>query len=467
MWRAFLVSGCGHPLTVRASARADPGRPPRYADVMTTPQRPASRWRRLAVAAYAAVLLPALLAGCSAQSDEAPEEFAAVLRDSPAVADIEVSITHPWPLTVQAELAVTLEPGVSRESLEDLRALACATEVDASVYLTLEYGFEGGARLLQEHVPRCWDDASSFVEALPALEAHAAEFSSVVWRESDLNGEDYRDIVFDLADPDAVAAAILSDDLLAALPDDTLTSITAGSFDVVAAPVDEGRATAQAVVAVSGEASVARARYHDGLFLELATDAPGSVERVRGFLALTRPGVPVLGVVDSSVEVSGNGIPARAVLDAEALLSAEAVADAVTVSDSGVHVRIASASLAPRIAGILESAGMGDVPVTYSVVPEAAEEPVASFEPGSDGVPLTVRQLDDVETVVEAFLTTGKLGRVDYDPDILRVVLAEDYFDDPAAEEQFIDLLGELIDDGLVTGAYGYANMGNEKVPLG
>ena len=433
---------------------------------MTTPQRKARRFPRLATAVSAALLLPALLAGCSAQSDEAPEEFADVLRASPAAAQIDVSVTHPWPLTVHGEVTVTLDAAVSRESLEELRELACGTKVDATVYLTLEYAFEGGARLLQEHVPRCWDTASSFVEALPALEAHAGEFTTVVWREYDLNGEDYRDIVFELVDPDAVAAATLSGDLLAALPDDTLTSVTAGSFDVFAAQVDEGREIAQAVVALSGEAPVARARYHDGLFVELATDAPGSVERVRGFLALTRPGVRVLGVVDSSVVVSGNGIPGRAVLEAEALLSADAGAQEVTVGQSGLIVRIPSVSLAAPIAETLESAGMGDVAVTYSVVLDGVDEPVAILKPGDDGAPLTVEQLHDTATVVEAFLATGKLGRVDYDPDLLRVVLAEEYSGDPEAQDEFVALLGEMIDDGLVAGAYGYANMGNEEVPL-
>ena len=164
--------------------------------------------------------------------------------------------------------------------------------------------------------------------------------------------------------------------------------------------------------------------------------------------------------------MSGNGIPGQALLDAEAMLSAEGVVDAVSVSSDYLYVRVSSASNLVDVAELMEEEGAGDIPIRYSVILEAGADPVATLTPGRSGIPLTAREVEDATTVVEAFLATDRVGRIDYTPELLGVFLAEDYYDDAASEEEFVDIMRDLIDDGVVTGSYGYATVNNEEVPL-
>ena len=432
---------------------------------MTTSHRsPAAR--RLAAALLAAVSLPLLLAGCAPQSEAAVEQYARTLESAAAVREASVSISTPLPFTVQGSVWLELDEHVTRESLDELRELACSTDANASIRITLEYAFSGGAALTQSNLQKCWDDPVSFLEALPALESHAAEFSSVTWRETEFDDGDHREIVIQPLAPDAAAGAALADATLAALVDQTPTEVTVGLFTAMAESVDEGRTVAQAVVGLAGVVLIQRATYNDGLFVQLATPVAGSVEKARAYLALTRPTLRVLGVVDSAVEVSGNGIPGQALLDAEAMLSAEGVVDAVSVSADYLYVRVSSASKLVDVAELMEAEGAGDIPIRYSVILEAGADPVATLTPGRSGIPLTAREVEDATTVVEAFLATDRLGRIDYTPELLGVFLAEDYYDDAASEEEFVDIMRDLIDDGVVTGSYGYATVNNEEVPL-
>jgi len=388
-----------------------------------SPLSPAGRRRLAAIAVASAAAL--LLAGCAPQSPEAAERYAAGLAESPAVQEILVSTSTPFPFTVEARISIVLEPDIDRAGFDALRELSCRSVPNLSeISIEVDYELDGGTVARQSGLGDCWDDPASMIEALPALKAHAAQLDEVEWVEADYVNAGERHIVrtidVELSDAgtaggfDAVVGIV--DDLIAEIDDDRDLAISAGGLKIEDGSSDsEARMVVEAAGDLAAEFPVVAITWDTGLFVQL--EAGGDTAGVWSALGADYPELTVGSVVDSPEEVAYDQTT-RGLLLAETLIDDTGLAKTLTVRGDRIDVVTESTATNVGIARRLESEGLGAVAVEYTTLEGGVAR--ASARPGPEAG-LTGDELLALNAVVVAVSATGVDATTTYDPEHLAV----------------------------------------------
>jgi len=320
--------------------------------------------------------------------------------------------------------------------------------------------------LVQDGLYRCWKLPAAFVEALPVLTPHEAEFSRIEWTESTDDDGAALELEIEASDDPAastVASSIaLGGALLAALADDGASvELSIRGISIPGGSLSDARASVALAADLVSRFPLLRITVDDerGLFVELSTDVPGATDEVRAYLAQAYPAVAVTAVVDATDAVGGS-TPDQDLLDAATTVRESALADSLEITDRSLSVHTASMAANGEIARLLESRGYGDTRVSYGTALDGGAS--IRVAPGGS-TPVTVAQLDDAATIVAALHPTGKLGSVSYEPRGLRVYLADEFYDDKRSVAEFTELIrGVLAAEFLV---FDFVELDNK--PLG
>ena len=425
-----------------------------------------SRTALLAATIAGACVLPLVLSGCSSTADleaqrAAVDGFADALEELPFVRDTSVTTNRPLPWSLTAQVTVDLEPVTDRAAVDELHDLACSIDVSPSPAITLNYLFASGATLTQARLGQCWDAPTAFVEAIPALTVHESVFSSVEWEEDADEDGTTLDVVIGLNEPSTVAASPpVAGDLLASLVDDgTLVSLRAPGIEIASGPPGDATTVVAVAADLTAKYPLLRVTFDDGLFVELATDVPGVADEVRAYLAATYPALSIRAVVDSTDAVDG-AAPSQGTLDAAGVVRESGLAKTVGAGDDVITVTTTTTAANLDIVELLESEGHGDVRVRFTT--ELADGPVLYAESGSQS-PLAAIHLHDAEVIVKALSSLGTVDSVHYEPDHLRVYLADDVYDDKASLQEAEKALRTVVESGRV-GAFSFVELNNRNL---
>jgi len=389
-----------------------------------------------------------LLSGCTPISEKLAQldRFADAVGALPFVTDVSTSSNQPLPYSLNTAMTIVLAAGTDRADIDELHELTCSSEMKTSPAIELDYTFAGGAVLIQEGLYRCWKLPAAFVEALPVLTPHEAEFSRIEWTESTGDDGAVLDLELEIESADDPAASTVASSvalggaLLAALADDGSTvQLSTRGMSIPTGSLAQARASAALAADLVSRFPVIRVNSDDdeGLFVELSTDAPGATGEVRDYLAEAYPAVTVKAVVDATDAV-GSATPGQELLDAATTVRESALAESLEITDRSLSVHTASMAANGEIARLLESRGYGDTRVSYGTALDGG----ASIRVAPRGsTPVTVAQLDDAATIVAALHPTGKLGSVSYEPRGLRVYLADEFYDDKRSVAEFTEII--------------------------
>jgi hypothetical protein len=411
-------------------------------------------------------VVPLVLSGCSSTEDlaaqrDAVDGFADALEDLPFVRDTSVTTNRPLPWSLTAAVSVDLEPVTDRAAIDELHDLACSIDVSPSPTITLNYLFASGATLTQTRLGQCWEAPAAFVEAIPALTAHESVISRVDWEEDADEDGTTLDVVIGLNEPSTVAGSTpVAGDLLASLPDDgTLVSLRAPGIEVASGPLGEVTTVVAVAADLTAKYPLLRVTFDDVLFVELATDAPGVTDEVLAYLQATYPGLSISAVVDSTDAVDG-AAPAQDMLDVADLVRESGLAKTVRAGERVISVTTTTTAANLDIVELLQSEGHGDARVRFTT--ELADGPVLYIESGSRS-PVAAIHLEDAEVIVNALSPLGTVDSVHYEPDHLKVYLADDVYDDKASLQAAEKALRNVVDSGRA-GAFSFVELNNRSL---
>lgn len=423
-----------------------------------------SRATLVATAILGACVIPLVLSGCvSAQEQRAAvDRFADRLEDLPFVTGTTVSSNEALPWSVTADVVIDLEPGTDRAGFDELHDLACSIDVTPSPSITVNYQFASGATLTQSRLGQCWTAPLAFVETIPALTVHESVISAVEWEERADEDGTTLDVVVGLNEPSSIASStVVSGDVLAALVDDgTLVALAAPGIEISSGPLGDATTVVAVAADLAAKYPLLRVTFEEnGLFVELATDAPGVTDEVQAYLEATYPALSITAVVDSTDAVDG-ATPGKDMLDASDIVRESGLAQTVRAGQNEMSVTSTTTAANLDVLELLESEGHGDVRVKFTTA--LADGATLYIESGSQS-PLAPIHVTDAEVIVKALAPLGTVDSVQYTPSHLKVYLADDVYDDKASIEKAEKALRTVVESGKV-GAFRFVELNNRNL---